>query len=107
MWHNMRVANHLTEDQRAALRALVPDDQRTGDLREDLVAAAKEVMERRRTNTRLGGAVLGALREQGLSWRQIDKLTGIPWSTARRWHEAIPGTEQQPEDTPPAADSSD
>lgn len=78
--------NDLTDAERAALYELVPADRRTGDLVTDLAAAARETMERRRTNTALGAAVLEALRRRGYSWRQIDALTGIPWSTARRWH---------------------
>jgi hypothetical protein len=93
----------LTDDQRAALDALIPPELRTGDLKGDLVAGAKEVWDRRQTNTVLGGRIFAAMRAMGLSWRQIDELTGIPWSTARRWHERLPGMTERPEETPPTA----
>jgi metal-dependent hydrolase (beta-lactamase superfamily II) len=54
--------------------------------RDDLVEAAKAAMERRRTNTLVGGVVLAALHdEHGLTWRQIAELTGIDKQTAYRW----------------------
>jgi hypothetical protein len=31
--------------------------------------------------------VIEALREFGLTWRQIERLTGIPKDTAQRWAE--------------------
>jgi thymidine phosphorylase len=58
---------------------------RTDDLRADLIAAAKEAMRRREQNTRDGGAVIAALIESGLSYRDIERLTGIPHVTAHRW----------------------
>jgi len=66
-----------------ALAELLPD--RTGDSREDLVAAAVEAWRRRHVNTQAGAAVLAALAESGLSYRQISELTGIPTATAHRW----------------------
>ena len=44
-------------------------------------------MDRRERNSQHGGAVLAALVEQGLSWRQIEQATGIPRTTAQRWAE--------------------
>jgi hypothetical protein len=69
-----------------ALDALL-GPQRTGDLRADLIAGAKEAMERRKRNTEHGGAVIAALREAGMSWRDIEAATGIPRTTAQRWAE--------------------
>lgn len=60
-------------------------DQQTGDRDHDLIAAARETMEVRRRNSINGGAVLAELRRLGYSWRQIETLTGIPQSSARRW----------------------
>jgi uncharacterized protein YerC len=60
----------------------------TGDRRTDLVAAAREAMARRERNTEDGGAVIAAMLEDGLSYRDIERLTGIPRTTAQRW--AVP-----------------
>ncbi len=60
---------------------------RTGDMRADLIAAAKEAMRRRVLNSQHGGAVIDALHNQGLSWREIEQATEIPRTTAQRWAE--------------------
>ncbi len=71
-----------------ALTSLLAPDERTGDRRTDLVAAARRALERRVRNSRDGGVVIHALHElEALSWRQIEQETGIPQATARRWHE--------------------
>jgi hypothetical protein len=75
----------VTADE--ALTALV-GEERTGDLRADLIEAAKEAMRRRERNTIHGGAIIAALVEAGLSYREIEQATGIPRATAQRW--AIP-----------------
>lgn len=69
-----------------ALEALL-GARRTGDLSADLIAAAKEAMDRRERNTLHGGAVIAALRDSGLSWREIEQATGIARTTAQRWAE--------------------
>jgi hypothetical protein len=69
-----------------ALGALL-GERRTGDLRSDLVTAAKEAMDRRERNTAHGGAVIAALHDSGMSWRDIEAITGIPRTTAQRWAE--------------------
>lgn len=69
-----------------ALEALL-GSERTGDQRADLIAAAKEAMERRIRNTEHGGAVIAALHEAGMSWREIEIATGIARTTAQRWAE--------------------
>ena len=78
-------------DERAlegALSSLLAPDERTGDRRADLIAAARRALERRFRNSRDGGTVIHALHElEALSWRQIEQETGIPQGTARRWHE--------------------
>lgn len=81
----------LTEAERAALAALVPPGERTGDDFADLRVAAREAWKRRQENTELGGAVLAALYREAQSWRAVSALTGIPTSTARRW--AVPPVE--------------
>lgn len=74
----------LTPDQEEALNELLPADQRTGDLVQDLAKAARIAMDRRIRNSQLGGAVIEALHDQ-VSWRELERLTGIPQATARRW----------------------
>lgn len=74
----------MTVDE--ALDALL-GPERTGDQRADLIAAAKEAMERRIRNTEHGGAVIAALHEAGMSWREIEQATGIARTTAQRWAE--------------------
>jgi hypothetical protein len=59
--------------------------EQTGDRKADLIAAAREAMRRRERNSRDGGAVIAALVEEGMSWRDIERATGIPFVTARRW----------------------
>jgi DNA-directed RNA polymerase specialized sigma24 family protein len=68
-----------------ALSELLPDNKRTGDTQADLVAAAAEAWRRRHVNTEAGAAVIAALTDRGLSYRQIADLTGIPAATAHRW----------------------
>jgi hypothetical protein len=58
---------------------------RSGDERTDLIRALHEAMRRREQNSRDGGAVIAALVQSGLSYRQIEELTGIPRSTLQRW----------------------
>jgi len=71
-------------DVEDALRELLTE-RRSGDRRDDLVAAAIEAWRRRHVNTEAGAAVLSALADAGLSYRDIERLTGIPSSTAHRW----------------------
>lgn len=66
-----------------ALRELISEP--SGDERGDLIAAATEAWRRRHANTEAGAAVIGALADSGLSYRQIEELTGIPSTTAHRW----------------------
>jgi uncharacterized protein YerC len=66
---------------------------RTGDLQADLLAALREALIRRERNSRDGGAVIAGLLDQGLSYRDIERLTGIPRATAQRWAEPPPRVE--------------
>lgn len=75
-----------------ALDALLSPAERTGDQVADLLAAARRSLERRRTNSIHGGAVIVALRTHGLSWREIEQRTGIPKDTAQRWATPPPAT---------------
>lgn len=75
----------MTADE--ALDALL-GNQRTGDTTADLLAGLKEAMRRRERNTEHGGAVIAALIEQGMSYRDTEQATGIPHTTAQRW--AVP-----------------
>jgi hypothetical protein len=77
-----------------ALDALL-GDARTGDIRADLIEAAKEATRRRESNTEHGGAVIAALRETGMSWRDIETATGIARTTAQRWAEPPQGCEPE------------
>ena len=60
-------------------------ERRTGDVRADLIMGLNEAMRRRDRNTELGGAVIAALRDEGLSYRDIENATGVPRTTAQRW----------------------
>ncbi len=60
-------------------------DTRTGGRREDLTAAAVEAWRRRHVNTEAGAAVIAALTDLGMSYQQIEDVTGIPRTTAHRW----------------------
>lgn len=82
----------MTVDE--ALDALL-GSRRTGDTPADLIAAAKEAMERRKRNTEHGGAVIAALRDSGMSWREIEAATEIPRTTAQRWAEPPEGAPQE------------
>lgn len=59
--------------------------EETGDRRADLLAAVEEAWRRRRVNTEAGAAVIAALVAGGLTYREIESLTGIPRTTAQRW----------------------
>jgi hypothetical protein len=68
-----------------ALNELLGED-RTDDLKRDLIRAARESMRRRKVNSLAGGAVIAALHhDEGLSFRDIEQLTGIPVATAHGW----------------------
>ena len=71
-------------DADEALEALL-GDQRTGDLRIDLIEGLKEAMRRRERNAEHRGAVIAALVDMGLSYRDIEHVTGLPRTTAQRW----------------------
>jgi hypothetical protein len=86
------MTDHLEPAELEALNELLPADKRTGDLREDLIEAARTAMRRRVDNSRWGGAVIAALHRDVGSWRQIEELTEIPHATARRWAAPPPGT---------------
>jgi hypothetical protein len=63
-------------------------ERRTGDRRADLLAAAREAMRRREQNSADGGAVIAALVDEddiGMSYRELERETGIPIGTAHRW----------------------
>ena len=60
-------------------------ERRTGELEADLAEAAREVWDRRQRNTDDGGAVIEQLRALGWSLHRIERETGIPVNTARRW----------------------
>ncbi|MBV9059785.1 MAG: hypothetical protein JOZ09_11570 [Pseudonocardiales bacterium] len=47
-----------------------------------------EALRRRDRNTELGGVVIAALRDEGLSYRDIENATGVPRTVAQRW--AVP-----------------
>jgi hypothetical protein len=76
-----------------ALDALLSLTERTSNEIEDVVAAARRSLERRRTNSIHRGAVMAALHDAGLSWRQIQQRTGIQKDTAQRWATPFPAAE--------------
>jgi hypothetical protein len=63
-------------------------DQRTGDMRTDLIEGLREAMRRPDPNAEHGGAVIAALVDMGWSYRDIEHVTGLSRTTAQRW--AIP-----------------
>lgn len=75
------------EELEEALSALLRAEERTGDSYSDSIAAVKRALQRRESNTIHGGRAIEALRDRGLSWRQIAALTGVPKDTAQRWAE--------------------
>lgn len=77
----------MTPEQRKALEALVPEDQRTGDEATDLLVAVREGRRRCVTTPAEIGVVLVAMHEldpKRWSWRGIERDTGIPQRSARR-----------------------
>jgi hypothetical protein len=60
-------------------------ERRTGDVRADLIMGLNEAMRRRDRNTELGGAVIAALRDEGLSYREIENATGVVRTAAQRY----------------------
>jgi hypothetical protein len=95
-------AYDLTPEQRATLDALLPMAERTGDARKDWAAAVRVAMWRREENTRLGAAAIAELRAQGVTWRDLQALTNVPWATARRWHESPVHKWDRPPNNAPA-----
>lgn len=75
------------EELEEALSSLLTAAERTGDSYSDTITAVKRALERRKTNSRDGGRAIEALRDRGLSWREIAALTGVPKDTAQRWAE--------------------
>lgn len=65
-------------------------NSRTGDHLADLRAAALETLRRRQRNSDVGGAVLRALHDSGMSWRAIGELLGCSHETARQWADPTP-----------------
>ena len=63
-------------------------DRCTGEVRADLIMGMNEALRRRDRNTELGGVVIAALRDEGLSYRDIENATGVPRTVAQRW--AVP-----------------
>lgn len=80
-----------------SLDALIPPDQQSGHLVNDLVEACREAWERRRRNSKYGGDVIAALHRELRSWREFEHLTGIPHSSARRWANPPPTVDETPD----------
>lgn len=79
-----------------AIRELLRDLPRAEDPIEDLCEAARESMRIRVRNSHNGGLVLAALRRRHrLTWREIERRTGINTRTARRWATPPPGTSSE------------
>lgn len=59
---------------------------RTGNRRRDLIEAGREIRERRERNTFLGTYVIDGMKNlEEMSFRDIDRETGISKSAAQRW----------------------
>lgn len=77
----------MTVDE--ALDALL-GDRRSGNTTGDLIAGAREAMRRREQNTVHGATVITGMVTAGMSYREIERATGIPKSTAQRWADPPP-----------------
>lgn len=90
--HTPAMKRAWTDAQRTAIQGaideLVPTGQ-TGVLRDDLVAAIRAVMRRRRENSRLGQIVLNALHDDSGSWPTVSYLTGLSRMRAVRWGDKV------------------
>jgi hypothetical protein len=78
----------LTDAEQRGLDALLPREVQTGDSRRDLVEAAHVVSRRMRQHeldVAYVGAVFNALYRDVRSWRRIQTLTGVAFTTARYW----------------------
>jgi hypothetical protein len=78
----------LTDDERAALDALLPKDRQTGDTRVDVIASADAMRDLRRAAEESTGQMLTllyALYRDTRSWPRVSKLTGIPLPTLNQW----------------------
>lgn len=64
-----------------AIEALL-DRPRSTDETADLIEAVMASMRIRARNSQRGGAVLAALHQRVQSWREVERLTGIPRETA-------------------------
>lgn len=62
----------------------ITTDVDSEELRSALSQAGREAHKRRQEGPRATRAVLSAMRELGLSYREIERRTGIPLVTARR-----------------------
>jgi uncharacterized protein YerC len=69
-------------------------DQRTGDMHADLITAGKETLRRREINSACGGEVIAAMLRAGMTYRDIERETKIPRSTAQNW--AVPPKRSEP-----------
>ena len=92
--HTAVVPLDLTPEERAAVIALIEQAPLEAD---DLVTAIRASMRRRVENSRHGGLVISALHRNGMSWRAMERATGIPQSTLRSWIDAPPATEDEEE----------
>lgn len=87
------------ELQEALAELLGPTRTDRDESSETLIAAARETYSRRQVNTEAGGRVLLELHDRGMSWREISRVTGIPYRTAYRWAEP-PERQGDPWDIP-------
>ena len=78
----------LTTEERQCLNELLPPEKQTGDTRADLVAATHVMvmhMRQHELDMLNVGAVFNALYRDVRSWRRIQAMTGIPFTSARQW----------------------
>jgi hypothetical protein len=89
--HKTSNADRMTTDDlepglSIAVRELLQGIDQVEDPVENLCLAARESMKVRERNSHNGGLVLTALRRRHrLTWREIERRTGINTRTARRW----------------------
>jgi hypothetical protein len=83
----------MTATEWEAFTALLPKDElRTGAPKQDAASAMRNSMKLRENNSGWGAAMVAYMRRIGMSWREMEDLTGIPQATLREWFKKPPRT---------------
>ena len=94
----------LSSAQREALDRLLAGKPRTGNLKDDLIAAGKETARRREQNRIDGGRVFEALHELTGSWAIAAYLVDLPKSTVINWFKEVVKADREAETETPETD---